>query len=296
MCGPFPERRISDMDSAIRLRWVATPPLRFTLIALGITLSSAPAQDLRYHMLPEHVLEHRMRMADPHNPVRFARLKQLFEESGCTGDRLREQKVGGSRQPNLICQMPGTAELPRRIIVGAHFDSVGSDGVIDNWSGAVIVSSLAEIVRRNPPRHTLEFVGFAGEESGLLGSHAYVRSIPKADRKQIAAVLILDSLGLTSTKCWVHGSTPGLVLAARKVATALKLDFQGVDVERVGSTDSEPFKDAKIPVLSLHSVTQETWQVINGPRDIWGALSWKDYYDSYRLIAALVAYLDEELP
>ena len=51
-----------------------------------------------------------------------------------------------------------------------------------------------------------------------------------------------------------------------------------------------------MPVLSLHSVTQETWGVINGNRDVWSAVSWKDYYDTHRLVSALLMYLDRDLP
>ena len=65
---------------------------------------------------------------------------------------------------------------------------------------------------------------------------------------------------------------------------------------QVGTTDSQTFKDADIPVLSLHSVTQQTWTTINSSKDVWRAVSWKDYYDTHRLVAALLVYLDRTLP
>ena len=106
----------------------------------------------------------------------------------------------------------------------------------------------------------------------------------------------MDSLGLTATKFWPHGSTKDLAIAAAAVAQALQLEFRGVNVDEVGTTDSQVFKDAGIPVLSLHSVTQETWSTVNGGKDVWQAVSWKDYYDSHRLISALLVYLDGRLP
>jgi hypothetical protein len=266
---------------------------RLLLILLAATVSAAP---LQFKILNEGVLQERLRLAHPKNPERYKRLKELFAQSGCQGDSFREQKVGGSKEPNMICGLAGTGERPRKIVVGAHFDSVGGDGIIDNWSGAVLLPTLFEFADGAPRRHEFEFVGFAGEEKGLLGSRAYLKSIPKADRGQIAAVIIMDSLGLTATKCWVNGSAKELVDAAARLAGALKLDFQGVNMDRVGTTDSQPFKDANIPVLSLHSVTQETWGVINGRRDVWPAVSWRDYYDTHRFISALVRYLDETLP
>jgi Zn-dependent M28 family amino/carboxypeptidase len=258
--------------------------------------AAAAAQPLEFTVLKEGVLQERLKLAHPKNAERYARLKVLFDESGCRGDSFREQAVKGSKEPNVICGVAGSGESPRKIIVGAHFDAVGGDGVIDNWSGAVLLPSLSASLRQRPRRHTFEFVGFAAEEKGLLGSRAYLKSIPKAERAQIAAVITVDSIGLTPTKCWPNGSTKELVTAAAAVAHALKLDFQGVNVEQVGSTDSQTFKDAQIPVLSLHSVTQGTWRTINGSKDVWSAVSWKDYYDTHRLISALLVYLDGTLP
>jgi hypothetical protein len=103
----------------------------------------------------------------------------------------------------------------------------------------------------------------------------------------------MDSLGLTPTKIWVSHSDSKLIQITAGIASVMDLDLKGVNADRVGSTDSWSFKRAKIPVLSLHSVTQETLELINTKRDVWSALSWNDYYDSYRLITTLLMYLDE---
>lgn len=270
--------------------------MRRLLLVLLAALATSRSQSVQFLTLKEGVLEERLRLAHPKNAERYKRLKELFAASGCKDGSYREQKVGGSREPNIICDIPAAGEPAPKILVGAHFDSVGGDGVIDNWSGAVLLPTLYEFTRRGQPRHAFEFIAFTGEEKGLLGSRAYVRSIPKAERPRVAAVIVLDSLGLTPTKCWVHGSTPDLVDAAARVAAAMKLDFRGVNVERVGTTDSQPFLQAHIPVLCLHSVTQDTWKVINGSRDVWSAVSWKDYYDTHKLVSALLRYFDETLP
>ena len=70
----------------------------------------------------------------------------------------------------MICGLAGSGEHPRKIIVGVHFDSVGGDGIIDNWSGAVLLPTLFEFTRDTQRRHAFEFVGFAAEEKGVLGS------------------------------------------------------------------------------------------------------------------------------
>lgn len=270
--------------------------MRQILLILFAAAIPCPSESINFLMLKEGILEERLRMAHAKNPERYKRLKELFATSGCSGDTMREQKVRGVKEPNLICGLPGPAETARKIIVGAHFDSVGGDGVIDNWSGAILLPTLYQFAAKADRRHAFEFVAFTAEEKGLLGSRAYLRKLSKVERKQIAAVIVLDSLGLTATKCWVNGSTKELVTAAARVAAAMKLDFQGVNVERVGTTDSQVFFEQHIPVLTLHSVTQETWSVINGSRDVWSAVSWKDYYDTHKLVSALLRYLDTTLP
>lgn len=268
--------------------------MRWLLILLLSAVGAA--QPLEITVLKEDLLQEHLRLAHPQNPERYKRLKALFVEAGCEGGAFREQAVKGSKEPNLICEVAGSGESPNKIIVGAHFDAVGGDGVIDNWSGAVILPSLAEFLRSSPRRHAFEFVGFAAEEKGLFGSKAYLKSVSKEDRARIAGVVTIDSIGLTPTKFWPNGSSQELVTHAALVAQSLKLDFQGVNVDQVGTTDSQVFKDARIPVLSLHSVTQETWGVINGSKDVWSAVSWRDYYDSYRLVSTLLVYLDRKLP
>jgi len=265
-------------------------------VLLLLLVASAAAQPIEYQVLKEGVLQQRLRLASRKNPERHARLRKLFDEEGCRGDAFHEQTVRGSKEPNVICDVAGSGESPRRIIVGAHFDAVGGDGVIDNWSGAVLLPSLAQFMRSAPRRHAFEFVGFSGEEKGLLGSRTYVAALSLQQRAGIAAVITMDSLGLTPTKCWPNGSTVELMNAAALLASAMKLELGGVNVDKRATTDSQSFKDAGIPVLSLHSVTQEKWKIINGPKDVLSAVSWKDYSDSQRLISALLVYLDRTLP
>src|SRR5207248_3251465 len=87
------------------------------------------------------------------NQQREATLKQMFTEAGCDEQHLSEQLVKGSKLPNVVCTLPGSAD--RVIIVGAHFDRVPrGDGVVDNWSGASLLPSLYQAVRSE--EHTSE--------------------------------------------------------------------------------------------------------------------------------------------
>jgi Iap family predicted aminopeptidase len=268
-------------------------PYLFIFVTLSLA-AVAHAQMIEFKGVAPGLLEQRLRLATPKTAERFARLRSLFEETGCT--TLTEQKVKGSKEPNLICSEGGDAPAKRKILIGAHFDCAGGNGIIDNWTGAVLLPSLAEFMRQKPRRHSFEFIGFAAEERGLYGSKAYLKALSAEDRSRIAAVVTMDSLGLTSTKIWVNSSDPKLVRMAVAVSRSLKLDIAGVNPDEIGTTDSITFHQAGIPTLSLHSVTQETWTLINSRKDVWTSLSWRDYYDTHRFVSALLTYMDQTLP
>jgi Zn-dependent M28 family amino/carboxypeptidase len=268
--------------------------MRSLLLALLALTVLADAQTIRFTALTEGVLQDRMRLAHPKVAERYKRLRELFEQTGCTN--LSEQKVRGSKEPNLVCVVDGNGSSARSILVGAHFDCSGGDGLVDNWTGAILLPSLASFLREQTPRHSFKFVGFAAEEKGLLGSQAYLKQLGEDQRKQIAAVVTMDSLGLTPVKFWPNSSNEELARMGARLARSMKLDFQGVNVDRVGTTDSMTFHKAGIPVLSLHSVTQQTWESINSSSDVWTLLSWKDYYDTHRFVSALLTYFDQTLP
>jgi Zn-dependent M28 family amino/carboxypeptidase len=151
-------------------------------------------------------------------------------------------------------------------------------------------------MREKPRRHSFQFVGFAAEEKGLLGSAAYLKSMSREEQKQIVVAVTMDSLGLTATKWWPNSSSKELTSMAVQIAYSMKLGFGGVNMDGVGRTDSLTFHQAGIPTLSLHSVTQQTLGLINSPRDVWTSLSWRDYYDTHRFVSALLVYLDQKLP
>lgn len=241
--------------------------------------------------LDDNVIQARLHEAAAKNPEREAALKTLFTEAGCKD--LSEEHVP-RRLPNIVCVLPG--ETDRTIIVGAHFDKVDAgQGVVDNWSGASLLPSLYQSLANAPRRHTFIFVGFTSEEVGLIGSKYYAQHMTQKKRAQTDAMVNMDSLGLTPTKIWVSHSDPALVSDLATVAQQFKLPVEGVNVEEVGSTDSESFAQKKIPHITIHSVTQDTLPILHSARDDFQAINAKDYYNSYRLIAAYLVYLDTNL-
>ena len=91
------------------------------------------------------------------------------------------------------------------------------------------------------------------------------------------------------------GVSPALVTRLLEAAGAIGVTVQGVNVERVGDDDTHPFVSAHIPVISIHSLTQETVGILHSARDQMAAVHLDDYYTSFKLTAYYLAYLDVKL-
>lgn len=181
-------------------------------------------------------------------------------------------------------------------MIGAHFDFADEgQGIVDDWSGVSLLVSLYQTLKTENAKHTYVFVAFAGEERGLLGSSHYVKTLSKEQKASTQAFINLECLGLTPPKVWVHRSTPMLVERLAEIATAAHTPLQGVDVDKVGDDDTHPFLSKKIPVISIHSVTQETLGILHSNHDKVEAIHPGDYYDAYRLVAFYLKYLDTKL-
>ncbi|HZR29732.1 MAG TPA: M28 family peptidase, partial [Terriglobales bacterium] len=130
-------------------------------------LLAAAATQLQFSTVDRDIVEARLKSYKGNDSQREATLKGFFQEEGCTEDKLIEQPVKGLKQPNIICELPGTTDSV--IVVGAHFDHVDrGDGVVDNWSGASMLPSLYQALKNEPRRYSFRFISFAGEEKGLV--------------------------------------------------------------------------------------------------------------------------------
>ena len=129
----------------------------------------------------------------------------------------------------------------------------------------------------------------------MVGSSLYVKKLSPEQRSAVRAFVNLECLGLAPAKVWMHRATPELATRLIEVSRAMKIELQGVDVEKVGDDDSHPFLSAKMPVITIHSVTQETLSILHSSRDDLKAVQADYYYDAYRLTAFYLAYLDNVL-
>lgn len=266
----------------------------------GVVGSSAQSPEqrsaqIRFRSETREVVERRLKSFSTKNSEREALIRKWFAESGCKEANLSEEALDRKLPPNVICVLPGKTR--QVIVVGAHTDKVDSigDGVVDNWTGAALLPSLLYSLSAQPRHHTLIFVGFSGEEKGLVGSQYYADHLTNEQRAHIEGVVNFDSLGLGPTEVWASHADKALLDALRRVAYASKLQVTAMNVPEGATADSESFARYQIPRITLHSVTQKTWPILHSPFDKMAAIKMNDYYDSYKLIAEYLAYLDDSL-
>ena len=240
---------------------------------------------------PRAVIEKRLKSFAGDNDTREEIVHHLLAQSGCGKGSLFEKAAQVELPPNVVCIVLG--ETPEIILVGAHTDKVeAGEGVVDNWSGAALLPSLVFSLNGHKRRHTFVFVGFTAEEKGMIGSASYVAHLSPAQRAQIKAMVNMDSLGLAPTKVWASHADKTLLDALFTIAAQTGLPVSILNVDGLGSTDSESFARYHIPRITLHSVTLQTMKLLHSSDDTLAAIKFDDYYDSYRLIAEYLAYLD----
>ncbi len=255
------------------------------LVCLWAAVTAHGQTRIQFDTLAPDLIQNRLALVPQRASEREPELESLFREAGCEGDRLSEQPIPHTKEANVICTLAG--EGPGTIVVGAHTDFVAhSTGAVDDWSGSALLPSLFQSLKSYPRRHNLVLIGFGAEEVGLLGSKEYVRTAEKAS---IRAMINLECLGVSPPKIWSSRADKNLREAYVQVASSLHVAPAGVNVERVGDDDSHPFLNARIPVLTIHSITQETFPLLHSPRDTLKAINPDDYYAAYRITVAYLA-------
>ncbi len=226
-----------------------------------------------------------------------------------------QEFAGGMR--NILASVPGhDAQLRDEVvIVCAHFDHVGfgtprnsrgpigyvHNGADDNASGVASLLEIVEAVRKlpRPPRRTLLFAFWDGEEKGLLGSKHWITS-PTRPLSQIKLVINADMIGrLRPEGVEVTGTRAARGLRhfvadanSATFAPRLRLDFTW---DMRADSDHHPFFAAGIPALMLHTGKHDDY---HRPSDDADKLNYEGTQQLARLMLLLALQTAEadELP
>lgn|SRR5215469_4273527 len=193
-------------------------------------------------------------------------IKRLLEKGQVTVQFTYKNRIRRNVEvSNVIAEIPGSEKPNEVVIVAGHLDSWHpATGAQDNGTGASTVIEVARAVKslNRPPRRTMRFILFGGEEQGLLGSTAYVRH-HKDEMSSIDAVIISDT-GAQRAKGWYvmgRNDEQKTIADIEPLLTGLGSDQTTSSVEFLFQTDHISFDLLGVPTLVLWNDTDKYFKL-----------------------------------
>ena len=190
-------------------------------------------------------------------------------------DSIAKLQAGTHRRldmKNVLAMIPGR-NSDEYVVVGAHFDHVGSDpdlggdkiynGADDNASGvsAVLQIARAFLATGQQPERTVYFAFWDGEEKGLLGSRYFAQTYP--DMKKIKGYLNFDMIGRNNNESKPKHVVYFYTESATAFGEWLKSDVEKYNLQLepnyrpwdkpVGGSDNGTFAKHDIPIMWYHT-------------------------------------------
>jgi Zn-dependent M28 family amino/carboxypeptidase len=201
--------------------------------------------------------------------------------------------------PQVITQYNVIAESrdgdPNNIVMaGAHLDSVQrGPGINDNGSGSAAILETAIQMAKVKPRNKLRFAWWGAEESGLVGSNAYVAGLSAEEKARIALYLNFDMIGSPNHVFFIYdgddsdavGAGPGPAGSAQieqvfeSFFTSRGVPFKGTDFS--GRSDYGAFIANGIPAGGLFTGAEGIKSAAEAA--IWGGTAGQPYDPCYHL-------------
>jgi Zn-dependent M28 family amino/carboxypeptidase len=204
---------------------------------------------------------------------------------------------------NLIGYIKGKSD--KVIVISAHYDHLGSNGpdiyygADDNASGVSAMLSFAEYFRSHSPEHTLLFIAFDAEESGLRGATAFVKD-PIIKKDQIALNINMDMIAhndkgeLYAAGTYKNPMLKGIIEGEDK-DTGIKMLF-GHDSPDLGKddwtmqSDQGPFAKENIPFIYFGVEDHKDY---HKPTDTFANINQDFYYGATTAILKSIIKLDK---
>jgi Iap family predicted aminopeptidase len=263
---------------------------RILVILHLVLLSAIPAQpvmrrdDLQEVLSTLEQIKEDTDSAPCKSEQRLDGVKSLFEKMGASATDLSVESI--KKLENLVVRKLGDSN--ETIVIGAHYDKTAAGcGAIDNWTGIVALAHVYKALKQVSTKKSIIFIAFGEEETGLNGSRAFVKAIPKVQKTQFCAMVNLDSFGIAVPQAAENMSSKRLIVRATELAKELNILFAHAPIPG-GDSDSTPFIQAKIPAITLHGLSNDWPTILHTENDQVSKVEATSVYLGYRLALALV--------
>lgn len=188
---------------------------------------------------------------------------------------------------NTVGEVKGGEKPDEFVVVGAHLDSWDlATGTMDNGTGSCVVLEAARVVAAlakagHPPKRTIRFCLFTGEEQGLYGSKEYVKK--HADEMEKTSVAFIHDTGTGKVTGFATHNQPKSKELLDPELTSLTTmpGWVGLDLGFLGGSDHQSFQPAGVPGFACrqdideyrltHHTQTDTFDHAKAPNLIQGA-------------------------
>jgi len=203
---------------------------------------------------------------------------------------------------NVIGYIDNKAD--KTVIIGAHYDHLGMggegslyaegdaihNGADDNASGVGIMLQLAERLQDSLMGSNYVFIGFSGEEMGLLGSNYFCKN-PTIDFDNANYMVNMDMVGRLREDKTLSITGTGTAPVWNQVLNSTNPDFKLVLGESgMGPSDHTSFYLQNIPALHFFTGQHEDY---HKPSDDSDKLNYEGMKMIENYIVAVIAELDD---
>jgi len=233
-------------------------------------------------------------------PVVFVKDASLFKNDGfkvtLVVSLVREMRTGNNVLGFINNQAPYT------VVIGAHYDHLGygeenslhkgeraiHNGADDNASGTAVMIELAKFLKKSKlKKFNYLFIGFSGEELGLLGSGYFTKS-NLFSNYQVNYMLNMDMVGrLDSTNRTIIINGAGTSPFWNSTLSSIQAGKLNVKTTEsgIGPSDHTSFYLKDIPVLHFFTGTHTDY---HKPSDDWEKVNVQGMVDVADYMIALI--------
>jgi hypothetical protein len=226
-------------------------------------------------------------------------IQRLLEKGPVSIDLQCENTITGPVEvSNVIAEIRGREKPDEWILISAHLDSWDQGtGALDGASGCAMVLEAARTLAqlKVPPKRSLRFILWGGEEQGLVGSNAYFRSHQSEIKNCV--VSINTGLGAGLPQGWTIRGNNDLkkaVQALSQTLTGLGGDGLKTEIKFEELTDWETPFLAGVPTLDLWMDLGSFWDVHKKPGDTFDKVDSHNLAVSTAIVAATAYWIAEQ--
>ncbi len=163
---------------------------------------------------------------------------------------------------NIVGELPGSDLASEVVLLGGHFDTEpGATGATDDAAGSTVMMEAVRILKAvgAKPRRTIRVALWDAEESGLLGSKAYVRDHladvatmkVKPDHEKLAAYYNVDNGSGRIRGIWMQGNQAVRPIFQQWIEPLRDLGVTTLAGRAVSGSDYVSFDDVGIPAFQF---------------------------------------------